>query len=1031
MIENKSYVSHQGNHLVIGNEKIEGKLSLLEEPRLISLTNKITNTEFNFTNSKECVLRLGTASKRMDILEWLFHPGSGELMPHEDDLGFQGGFYKPELDVTTWLPVQRINDFPIGAPGYSPVLYPGFGWYRCFIELPADAKGEPIELVLGGHDNQDWEEYWVFLNGIFIGHANPKGYWHDAPKYVLHPLDPGYEAFHFGTANILAVQTRGLDRSTPQMVISDIERYSVGSFLADQYVSAGPAMSEVSNFRFLDFKEVKDESSTLIELHYANAENNLSVKISYWINDGEETLYKQIVIENTGREDQVLLELDLHGLSSDAEVSIGGMGIPCTVGNELFCGISHPAGISQSDGKTLCLTMLPGKKLISGDSYVSKAVIFGVGPKAQGRESFVNYLEKRSPRSRKLLHTYNSYGIYDVASVEEPTYMTENMIMNNLADLETFRARGISFDYYYLDTGWNNPLGDLQDFNPKHFPNGPARVLERISELGMKVGLWTSPSSGAAAFIPGVFDPRLTQCGTLPNQESVGVKPHRGALCLTADPWRQMYENALRYHVRENGVSGFKFDGNEFWCTNTTHDHMPGKYSVESIIDTMIEILEAIRQECPEIMYMFYWNIRSPWWLLFGDTIYERGILMEGSTPADFPTRILRQSITLSYDQAAHHAWDLIPLCCGDSLGVWISKWRWANYIGREGWQDAWIMDIARGSLLYQLWGDLSLFEGEDIDFLEYIYKWATTSPCLLQYPKRILGDPWKAETYGYTYFDKNEGIIFLFNPSFEHRTVTLHLGTEIGFSAARDHQIYEISSIYSAQGAMLLPGQNYLSADEKFDIILNPFEVKVLQVSPCNHLPRVILPPAVKEEELPLCIVAPFEEISREDIFWEDPTKQWPIRRMINGRSQYVDSLEAYQTIKARSDERDRSVTRRVLETNVHISPFQEERSLFVSAILSRDGIYWHHHALFDIVLVHGSLNSEDLPVRTTPSRWHEEAGGWSWILFEIPLVGSDFAREISLEIEAYLPKSVDMNLRAWLFKDEKNTQKIIGEIL
>ncbi|MDO8686089.1 MAG: hypothetical protein Q7J78_05395, partial [Clostridiales bacterium] len=655
--------------------------------------------------------------------------------------------------------------------------------------------------------------------------------------------------------------------------------------------------------------------------------------------------------------------------------------------------------------------------------YSSKAVIFGAGMAGQARQSFVQYLEKYGPRRRELINIYNCYGIHDMSGIHEPTYMTEELIMSNLDDLEAFREKDIQFDYYYFDSGWNNPNGDLKDFDPKYWPNGAAKAFERIHGMGMKVGLWTSPASGPAAFYPEVKVPRLSSCGSLPRRESGNAEAYRGMLCIAADPWRSEYLEALCYHVKENHVRGFKFDGNMFICTNPEHNHLPGKYSMEPIMDATIEVLEAVRLECPEIMYMFYWNIQSPLWLLYGDTIYERGILMEGSTPADFPTRLLRQSITVSYDQAAHHAWDHVPLSSGDSLGVWISKWRWANYIGREGWQDAWVMDIARGSLLHQLWGDLSMFEAEDIEFLSYISTWVKDNSYLLQYPQRILGDPWKAEPYGYGYFEGDNGAVFVFNPTFEDQTVELQLGPEIGLSAEFNQQTYEISSIYTAEQAVYRPGQYFLKGGDKFAILLKPHEVKVLEICPGEGLSLIegtSKEVADKEAVAASGILAvPFAETLREDISWEDPHYQWVIRRMINGRAQYVDTDEAFKEVKSRSDERDRWVTRRIVKGNVTIAPLIEPRTILIGASLTRAGIYWHHHALFDIIKLKGTLNEKELAFQSTPHRWHEEAGGWSWILFELLLDSESSARNVTLEIEAYLPKSVDLKLDVWLYKD------------
>ena len=74
----------------------------------------------------------------------------------------------------------------------------------------------------------------------------------------------------------------------------------------------------------------------------------------------------------------------------------------------------------------------------------------------------------------------------------------------------------VSFDYYFIDAGWHNLTGDLTDFDPKLFPDGPKKIISKIKDLNMKFGLWLSPSGGPNAFHPEVIHPTLSSCYSLP-----------------------------------------------------------------------------------------------------------------------------------------------------------------------------------------------------------------------------------------------------------------------------------------------------------------------------------------------------------------------------------------------------------------------------------------------------------------------------------------------------------------------------------
>ena len=115
---------------------------------------------------------------------------------------------------------------------------------------------------------------------------------------------------------------------------------------------------------------------------------------------------------------------------------------------------------------------------------------------------------------------------------------------------------------------------------------------------------------------------------------------------------------------------------------------------------------------------MWYWGLRSPFWALHGDSIFESGLHMEGSATSAYPTLYYRDSVTLAQDQKAQYARTIPPLV-KDSLGVWLADTRWGNFMGKERWREALVMDLGRGSLLFpNLWGNVYHLDDDDVDFL-------------------------------------------------------------------------------------------------------------------------------------------------------------------------------------------------------------------------------------------------------------------------------------------------------------------------
>ena len=997
-----AYLQSDDQIVVLGNAALECRIELRPAGCLTSLVNKAAGTTHVF-ESRELSVRLASGRWRSDIPEWRFCPGSGDAVPFDQDLGYKSGFHLPDAGTAEWMTVQQLNWFPIGPPGYSAVVYPGYGWYRHAFDLPADLAGQPIEFGLGGCDDQDWLEYRVYLNGAPIGHAQPERPWHEAPRFILEPGDEGYRALRFGGSNQLAVQARGLDRRTPAMSMPDAERYSVGSPLVEQYVAAAPAHVDVAARRLIRHSVTRTAETAGVDVELGDETGALRFIVRYWISADDPVLHKQVEVRNDGDAPLTLLELDLHTMAGDRPATAGGLGRPCIVGEELFCGIRHPAGLAQGLGREVRLRLFPGRVLAPGETYAGKAAVIGAGPAGDGSRSFLRYLERHSPRSKapRWVSLYDVYGWHDIAGIEQPTPVTEELVQRSLDVLAGFQKRGIAFDTYDIDTGWNDPDGDLRDFDPRHFPSGPGPIVRRVQEMGMQFGLWVSPAAGPMAFHPGARNPALAPCGTLP-RDALPNGPSgelRGSLCLASEPWRGMFRDALLHHVRANGVRNFKLDGHAFWCTNPdpNHRHLPGRYAVEPIMDALIGALEAARRECPELMIMYYWGIHSPWWLLYGDTIYERGVLMEGATPSDFPSRLLRQSVTASFDQAAHHAWDAVPLPSHDSLGVWISDTRWGNWMGREGWQDAWIMDIARGSGLTQLWGDISKFDEGDVHFLANVSAWLRANAPALASPRRIGGDPWQAQPYGYSYADGERAIVFAYNPQYRAAALSVR---QIDLGVA--------------------------TQDGELVLELQPFEVQWLHIDGASGRVTDVLremreAPRARVETWPLdCRL---EEVSRRELRWDDqdPITRRLLRRAVNGRAQYVDTEEAFLRAALRSDERDRRISRRQFAGSLMVpaapEPGRSEITLDVVIRLSRDGMFWHHHALFDVIQLAAEVDGKALPASVLPNRWHEQAGGWSWIQFRLPLDARELPAQLELALSACLPESVEVCCEVWLW--------------
>ena len=504
------------------------------------------------------------------------------------------------------------------------------------------------------------------------------------------------------------MQARGLDRRTPDMHHLDLERYSGQSLLVDQYVAGGEPTRDITGFTLSDHHSAVADGVASVELVFTHPSESLAVTARYWLKPNESAIHKRIIVHNVGNAAITLLEADVLSFTmGSAQAFESGQGWPVRIGEDWFASVCHPAGVVRYGKDGVRLQVIPGKTLDPAGThdYVSKTAVVGVG---NGRRAFADYLQAHGRRKPLFLNMYSLYGLCEIAtSLYQKVELTEPLVLKNIEQLTALQGRGIKFDYYCIDAGWNDPRGDLKTFHPANFPHGSDRTFKEIHDLGMRPLLWISPAQGPAAFRFDVVNPMLTP------EDNIGAS---SSLCMAAARWRNMLREAMLYQIQHNGVHGFKLDEVAFYCGRSNHGHLPNKYGVETTMDAFIDTLNAAQAECPDLLVMLYWRFMSPWWLLHADTIYQRGLLMEGSTPSPLPSRITRQSVTVSLDQGHDLNWNCMPLIGQDSLGVWLSNTRWASWMGAEGWREAWIMDFVRGNMMHQLWGDLSFLKSRRCD---------------------------------------------------------------------------------------------------------------------------------------------------------------------------------------------------------------------------------------------------------------------------------------------------------------------------
>ncbi len=932
--------------------------------------NRLRKTSHPLTDVQELTLVL-PGGPRIEIPWWEFRISDELTIPSNSD-------------KAGWQYVHNL------AGGQRGRVFGGSAWFRCSVSLPDEAKHQAVSLVLGGYDQQDWNERWVYINGIACGHSTSSGRWREPGVYTLRPGEAAHASLQLGPAsqNILAVRCQAYDFHFRNLPARAIERYVYHPFLFDQYIAIGNPLLRVSDF---ELSGIDQKNDTHAIFHLRHPRERISLNAVYQL-DGL-TRRKWLEIKNEGPSPRQLLDVVLDQFNIAGSLTDGAQGEPVFLRDHAFFAIEHPAGINQSQDNRVKLWHCPGRVLHPGKTLQSATSVVAAAEAGQELEQFHRYLQARSPRTaKKHVSIYTSYGINNQWG--GCGTLADREVLDCQKVVGSWQSKGVKLDYFTLDTGWPQNDGDLTEFITACFPDGPAQVIQGIHDLHMKFGLWFSVSwggwaNGSYAPIQSSAIPDAGPSPASPGEPPVALYrngyPVSGGvgrqMCIASEPFFEVFNRAVQHHIATNGARLIKFDSGNYYCNSTSHGHLPGKYSTEAMYDHLIAIARNARNTQPDVFVTWYWGAGSPFWALHGDVIAESGLFMEGSGTSWVPTLYYRDAVTVSIDQNTEFA-KLIPPMNKDSLGIWLSQIRWANFMGRERWREALVMDLGRGNLLFpQFWGDPNLLNDDDIRFLAKMMDLARQYESTLMQPRRTVGDSWNNDPYGYAFFEGARGIAFLHNAHFTARQVT------VPWTGRKPRLV----SFFPEPAEVITQAVHPVG----FDLWMRPFETLMIGIEPDVPLSGTTrrisdANAAALGSSLPLV-----------------PTTLAPWMNLLFADATRFDKAGMQQDVQC---------------FTTKLPPLLEGRSVIaiVIALANETGEeYRYKPVVVEIVQVRARLGGRSvqmIPVPDARRFGNTQSAGCSWLVYKLPVPAKASGESLDFAVHAYLPPNVKAQVQAWV---------------
>ena len=199
----------------------------------------------------------------------------------------------------------------------------------------------------------------------------------------------------------------------------------------------------------------------------------------------------------------------------------------------------------------------------------------------------------------------------------------------------------------------------------------------------------------------------------------------------------------------------------------------------------LLSQLQTLRAEYPQLLVLAYNTftvdaaviaqldetdsraVVSAMWCLYLDYIYCGDPRPAEQIPAGLPQSLL--AYTDAMEQRFLRAF--VPPEAIDDHGTMIGNTNTIYYLGKSAFRDSWIMNLSHGNRKQNLYGELSLLDDADWDFL------AQSVPLF----ERTLGENWTVQMHGepmhgggyaYSCFDEAGGFLTLVNPTSTAQTL-------------------------------------------------------------------------------------------------------------------------------------------------------------------------------------------------------------------------------------------------------------------
>ena len=491
----------------------------------------------------------------------------------------------------------------------------------------------------------------------------------------------------------------------------------------------------------------------------------------------------------------------------------GGLGQP-VYGRDFFIGIEHPGSFSEIKENKIESWHFVGEKLDHNSYYKSHNCIVGVSKENFVQQDFFNYIKSIRPNPTKIFTLYNT--CYDIRDFNfEKIDKTITNFYNTYID-----KYNLKLDAFVIDDGWDD-LNSVWEIDKNRFPDGFSPVAKHLNKINSNLGLWISPWNG--------YDRSAKKRIEWAKNNEFELSGNH--LCIGDDNYYKIFKQKTLDHLKDGNLSFYKIDGFLSVCNETNHDHLPGIYSREFLVNRFIEYLKKIRVQKPDIFIdITVGTWLSPWWLMYADAVWMTGA--DFGHAEDVPAFSERDKAITFRDYTLYKDFvrDKIQFPLANVMTHGIIKGK-LNLLGGKdetlrNWQDNTAMYFSRGVMMWELYISPEVLSTDEWNFMASMMRWGYENENILNNSRFVGGDPYQREVYGYFHEHDEKSIFVIRNPFVIPKQNNFSISQLFQQTEETDyvvHQIYPQEMYYA----------DLFSRESDLNIDLEGYEAKVIELIP------------------------------------------------------------------------------------------------------------------------------------------------------------------------------------------------------